>query len=280
MANITRRLSAEERAEIQVHSATSVLEDDLLHDLDVADREIAEHERIGINAVQRQAELIQERDRLREEVDNLNRERQEHGCFEPWMVIEDSRVDLEFQDGEHTRFLTHQTEYDEDAGLTLSQWWEATTEHPELATLRADLAAAQATIAQLQRDLDLVNSQLAEQLEDKQALIEADYKAISGRDAVIAAMREMAGRLEHTGPCEYNRDQNLADCQCGIAELIAVPSKDLAADHDAAVRADERRKVLEEVKGVALENWDIDTAQEIECRIEQLAAQPEEATNE
>ena len=108
---------------------------------------------------------------------------------------------------------------------------------------------------------------------------------IAQQGAVIAAMREAleSARSLATAMCVYayhklgcaawdRGENNGAPCTCGYEQAIADTAQ-LAADHDAAIRADERRKVLEEVRRVIRPNV---TFQQNVDFIAELAAQPEE----
>lgn len=128
----------------------------------------------------------------------------------------------------------------------------------------------------LRKELDTKDEQIksaALEIAERGAELAAAQATIAEQGAVIAAMRDKFVKIVTDGHPECG-------CYYHAAQASAnLNTAQLAADHDAAVRADERRKVLEEVRQIIDSTLDDDPIEsgEIERRIEQLAAQPEEA---
>lgn len=159
--------------------------------------------------------------------------------------------------------------------------------------------AAQATIAQYDTKRQIWDSK---EQEYRKAIAELQAANVQ-QGAVIAAMREAlesSAYLLSQHPTEFTMQKICSECdqwqgkhdpECQVGVALSNTTQ-LAADHDAAVRAEERRKVLEEAATVALGHQISETSlcaewgrqcaaaiRRLHRPIEQLAAQPEESIN-
>ncbi len=178
------------------------------------------------------------------------------------------------------------------------------TEQTHQRIAQGDVDALTAAIAALQRDGELAaahgtiaeqGAAIAEMLPLAEFGLELKKYVLSevGRHVICEECGEWVGNVEGSrifqiaeeiGICKteknYRDDKLISYTTTWPNEPSSLKdTAQLAGDHDAAVRAGERRKVLEEVRQIVGDVVDGEPIQpaEIERRIEQLAAQPEEA---